>query len=445
MGLDASLALLGLSPRATIDDANQAYDQYHRMIDMFHKDNDTDPEDCQEDLEFLACAYEKAVSYLSDPDRSMASEDGLGKEPGREDSEQWPPADIHFSLPDDGSLADSSPTNVIDLFSEPRKDAVESAVAIITKRLQEAETALADARKAVEAATVELDTASRRLEKTKKARMEAEIVAEAASSRAILLDIEAQRETEEAIAIAKKVRDKLQKTRQAGKQAKLEVDKARQKIEQFTVAEETAAAETVCAKDRLEKAKNDFKSVTHVIVETRAQLRMFEDYGAHAKRMGVSRTAARNVYEPASRGGDRTGEREKMMADLMEIENTLTGRNKAAGAGHPNHHAPSEAAIDGRERRRHDRLYYPDNARPVFSFEGRDIPVLDLSQSGIRLEPDDRMSQSNLVRGSLLFGDLPSMNVAGRVVHHHGEGLGLRLVTRIGNHILDQERRRLSA
>ena len=440
LGLDACLALLGLTHGATIDEANQAYASYHRMIDLFHRDNHADQSDRQEDLEFLACAYEKAVSYLSDPHPPL--EQAVSTQIDEDDR---PAADLHFTLTVADTAEDEPVNEEMELVAHPNKKTVENAVSIISRRMKEAEVALRGAREAVEVATAELDKASNRLEKNKKARLEAEIVAEAASSRAVLLDIEAQRATEEAVAVAQKVRDQLSETRKAGKKAKLEADNARDRIKQFTSAEETAAAEAVCAQDRLEKAKKQLKSITHVIVEARSQLRMFEDYGNQSGRLR-SQTESTNTKSKATVKEDgQTGEREKMMADLLEIENALTNRSNPDTSNDDNRQAQTDVIPNVQERRQHERLYYLDEACPIFTFEGEEIPVLDLSQSGMRLDLDSVVGKSNLVRGDLLFENLPSMKIAGRIVHQNEQGVGLRLVTRIGNHILDQERRRLCA
>ena len=57
MGLEASLKLLDLPPDATVDDANQAYDNLHGMIDRFHLEAGAGERgDRQEDLELLVWA-----------------------------------------------------------------------------------------------------------------------------------------------------------------------------------------------------------------------------------------------------------------------------------------------------------------------------------------------------------------------------------------------------
>jgi hypothetical protein len=63
----------------------------------------------------------------------------------------------------------------------------------------------------------------------------------------------------------------------------------------------------------------------------------------------------------------------------------------------------------------------------------------------MRLEPDAAMAGSRIVRGVIAFSSRPPVKVTGKVVRQDDAGLGLKLVTRIGNHILDQERLRLRA
>jgi hypothetical protein len=82
--------------------------------------------------------------------------------------------------------------------------------------------------------------------------------------------------------------------------------------------------------------------------------------------------------------------------------------------------------------------------RPLFSIDNRLIPILDLSSAGMRLGPDDALARMRIVRGIIAFADQPPIKVAGKVVRQDDSGLGLRLVTRIGNRILEKERRRLN-
>lgn len=450
MGLDASLSLLDLSANDSIDDANQAYTYLHRMIDLFHRDNETDNGDRQEDLELLACAYEKAVSYLSNQDSRLRREEpSATSDPIAGDDR--PAADLHFTINFSSTGDDHSPAHDGRTLPEPDGQIIENAIAIISRRLQEAESGLEAARQAVEAATAAVEAANQRLEKSKQARMNAIIAAKSARSRAMLLEIEAQRATGEALAIAEKARDRVKTARQAAKQANAEADDARDRIRKVTRMEEAAAAEAVCAEARLEEAKQRLKALTHTVVEARSQLRMFDDYGAQTRPLAASIDRSHPAVIPgnppvSSPTADACREtRRQIMSDLAELENSLSAR-KQEPMPSPSPPPRIKAVYDqGQERRRHERLYYPDALRPMFSFEGRSIPVLDLSQTGMGLDPDAVVGKSHLVRGAIVFSGLPTMNVTGRVVRQDGDGLGLRLVTRIGNHILDQERKRLGA
>jgi hypothetical protein len=356
-----------------------------------------------------------------------------------------PSTDFHFTINFDTPEDDPPSVNEINVFSATKNETVENAIAIITRRLQEAESALEDAREAVDAATAAVDDANRRLEKTKQARIEASVAAKSAKSRAMLMDIEAQRAAEEATAIAAKVREQVKAARQAVKEAKIEADKAQDQIQQLTRAEETAAAEAVCAQDHLEKAQQRLKKLTHAIVEARSQLRMFADYGTQSRRLTASASSGMTSSQPVQGVDGRADTREKMLADLLEIENSLMVRRHPATSGISGGLDMADTIDRTDERRQHERLYYPVTQRPMFAYEGRTIPILDLSQTGMGLDPDAVVGQSHLVRGAIVFDNLPTMNVTGRVVHRNEQGLGLRLVTRIGNHILDQERRRLNA
>jgi hypothetical protein len=77
--------------------------------------------------------------------------------------------------------------------------------------------------------------------------------------------------------------------------------------------------------------------------------------------------------------------------------------------------------------------------------DGRSISILDLSPDGMCLEPDPDRPHPRIVRGEIAFAGRRAMPITGKVVRVDDHGLGLRLVTRIGRHILDGERLRLSA
>ncbi len=445
MGLAASLNLLDLSPAATIDDANQAYTYLHRMIDLFHRDNDEPGGERQKDLELLACAYEKAVSYLSDP-RTVAQESSsLVSEEAGDDAP--PTTDLHFTINFANAEKKNAPIDDGPSLHASENDTVENAIAIIFRRLQEAETALEEAREAVVAATTALDSANQRLEKAKDVKMNAMLAAKSAESKAKLMEIEAKRATEEAIAVAEKVRDRVKSANQAAKQAKIEADQAQQKIRQIASLEETAAAEAVCAEDRLEKAKQHFKTLTHTVVAARSQLRMFEQYDGQAR--GAAAPGGSDQPESLSAESVVTeyqmDTQEQILSDLIDIETSLDTMPQEARPTVSDHDAMDVTNDQKEERRQHERLSYPTEERPMFSFGGRRIPIFNLSQRGMGLDADAMLGQSHPVRGAIVFKGAPAMDITGRVVRQDEMGLGLRLVTRIGNHILDRERMRLSA
>jgi hypothetical protein len=456
MGLHASLNLLDLSSDATIDDANQAYTCLHRMIDLFHRDNDGEHGDRQEDLELLACAYEKAVSYISDQDSALDRDNPSQASREMNDGAR-PTTDLHFTINFTGTEDDRLPADehspADDCLSLPEvaNETVDNAIAIISRRLQEAESSLEQAREAVEKATASMDAANRRLEQAKKDRINAMIAAKTAKSRAMLMEVEVKRATEEAIKVAEKVRDQVRAAKQAAKAAKIEADEAQDQIHHVMREEETAAAEAVCAEDRLEKAKQQLKSLTHAVVEARSQLRIFQDYERQLRSPTVSAendheapiSGDMSVLSPSADGFADT--HQQILSDLMEIEAPLNDRHQQRPPAMPDSQEMILSPDQTGERRQHERLSYPKAKRPMFAFEGRTIPVLDLSQTGIGLAFDETVGQSHLVRGAIVFNGLPAINVTGRVVRQDERGVGLRLVTRIGNHILDQERMRLSA
>ncbi len=434
MGLDESLKLLDLSPEATIDEANQAYAYLHQMIDLFHREAaEGDRGNRQEDMDLLTCAYEKAVAYLSDRDPQCpvttpgVSEPFAGVANGA--------ADLHFTInfPDNGT---SPPPDGDTRLTKPDNRAVADALSITARRLQTTETALPEAQVAVESATAVAAAASRRLERAKQARLDAIVSAKSAKSRALLLEIEAKRAMQDAIAVAEKARDRAAAAKTAAHDARVAADKARQRVSRVEKSEKTAAAEVICAEDRLEKEQDRLKHLTLTLLQARQQMKLFE--GAHSDSPWVAdhdlkrhpdRSDARSSTEP-------TGERQQIMADLLEIEASL--KNRAAST-------PPAADVDPSvERRRHERLAYPIGQGPLLAIDGQQVAVLDVSSCGMRLEPSDAMSGQQIVRGRVAFGGKQPINVTGKVIRRDDNGLGLKLVTRIGDHILDKERLRLS-
>ena len=77
--------------------------------------------------------------------------------------------------------------------------------------------------------------------------------------------------------------------------------------------------------------------------------------------------------------------------------------------------------------------------------DGQTVPVLDLSTAGIRVVTNHITVGQSIVRGAIAFHDRQAVQVTGKVIRQDAHGTGVKLVTRIGNHILDQERMRLGA
>jgi len=450
MGLEASLKLLDLPPDATIDDANQAYSYLHRMIDLFHQDAGAGERGGrQEDMDLLTCAYEKAVAYLSDRDPQNGP--SLSIVPPRFSVVDGSPStDLHFTI-NVSSESDKDPfPGDIPSLPEPNARTVEDAISITSKRIQQTESALAVSQKAVESATAAVDVASRRHDRAKQARLAAAIAATSGKNRALLLEIEAKRAMQDAIAVAEKARARVAAARQAAKEAAAEADKARKQASRVKKSEETAAAEAVCAEDLLEKEKVRLKTLTHTLVEARSRMRMFQDTTAAIEKQDAGVDIHPEVVpddrsSSAQAVGGEAAARQRIMRELLEIEASLHARKQDSIPVHVHGTALTGAAEPSGERRQHHRVVYPAGQCPLLSIDGREIPILDLSTTGMRLESDAAITGSRIVRGVISFTSRPPVKVTGKVVRQDDDGLGLKLVTRIGNHILDQERLRLRA
>jgi hypothetical protein len=451
MGLEASLKLLDLPPDATIDDANQAYAYLHSMIDVFHQDDGAGKQaDRREDMELLTCAYEKAVAYLSDRHPGHASSPAIM--PARRSDVDAPEStDLHFTINFNGDRAGDTPPETAPTLPEAHAQPVEEAISITTRRMRQTESALPGAQQAVESATAVVASAHRRYESAKQASLEVIVAAKSAKSRALLLEIEARRTMAEAIALAEKARDRVVAARQAARDAMADAGKAREQVSRVRKSEETAAAEVVCAEDRLEKEKTRLKALTHTLVETRSWMAMFRDTTAAAEkqdpetgsRPGTVLSGTRFASSPPV--DEEAAARQQILSDLLEIEASLDARKRAPVP--PDGSGDCFPTADGpdAERRRTPRLVYPPDRRPVLFMDGRSISILDLSPDGMCLEPDPDRPHPRIVRGEIAFAGRRAMPITGKVVRVDDHGLGLRLVTRIGRHILDGERLRLSA
>lgn len=447
MGLEASLKLLDLPPDATIDDANQAYAYLHSMVDVFHQDDGAGNRgDRREDMELLTCAYEKAVAYLSDrhpPSAAIAPSPRAGG--GGPES-----TDLHFTINFNADTAGDTPPETATDLPEANARPVEEAISITTRRMRRTETALPGAQQAVESATAAVASAHRRYESAKQASLTVIVAAKSAKSRALLLEIEAKRAMADAIALAEKARDRVVAARQIARDAMADAGKAREQVGRVRKSEETAAAEVVCAEDRLEKEKARLKALTHTLIETRNWMAMFRDTSAAVEgqqpeartRPGAAIPDNRSASPPVDGEEDA---RRQIMSDLLEIEASLNARKREPIQTDGNGDFLPTADGPGTERRRTPRLAYPVDRRPVLSMDGRSIPIIDLSPDGMSLEPDPEMPHPRIVRGVITFAGRRAMPITGKVVRADDHGLGLRLVTRIGRHILDQERLRLSA
>ncbi len=444
MGLEASLKLLDLSPDATVDDANQAYAYLHRMIDLFYRDTESPADgNLQDDMDILTCAYEKAVAYLSDPtaERVPVPAEALQQTAGQPSA---PATDLHFTI---NFGDDRTPSGTVDDAMDlpaPNARTVREAIDITRRRLGEVESVLPQAHQAVETATAAATAARQRHERARAASVNAMVNAKAAKTRALLLEVDAKRAMEAAIAVAKKARDRVTAAREAAREAMHAAKQARQQADQVKKSEETAAAEAICADDRLEQARSHLNRMTLNMVEIRKRMNLFQNtggdlnaFGAESAESAPTPPAPAETAEPSS-----AADRQQVIDDLLAIEASLKHRERAH---RPESETPPPAAAVGDEKRTSPRIVYPRHQRPRFTVDGRSIEVIDLSSAGMRLTADDALTRSRIVRGAITIGGRQPLPVTGRVVRQDDSGFGMRLVTRIGNHLLEQERRRLSA
>jgi hypothetical protein len=444
MGQEASLKLLDLAPDATVDDANLAYGCLHRMVDRFHKEADEEDRGSRdEDMELLTCAYEKAIAFISDPHpASGLQESAFSPESKAAAAER---ADLHFTV---NFTADSNKRGATEDESlpEPNQRTIQDAIAITTRRVRQTEAALPEAREAVDAALSAARDAERRHERARQARIDADIAAKSAKSRVLLLETEAKRAMEEAIAVAQKARDRVLAARQAARQANQQAETAIKEAGRVRKSEETAAAQVVCAEDLLEKEKHRLQTLTHALLQTRERMKLFEAAGEGAQNPGKEPSVAPRKRPVDTREDDlQQNDRQRILSDLMEIEASLQSRKQHPDRSPSIAESAKEAVDPDSERRRHPRIVYPPHRCPVLSIEGRSIPIIDMSTAGLRLSPDAAATDLRIVRGAVVFDDGPPVSVAGRVVRRDDRGLGLKLATRIGNRILERERMRLCA
>ncbi|WP_213182084.1 PilZ domain-containing protein [Desulfosarcina cetonica] len=452
MGIEASLKLLDLSPDASLDAAGQAYEHMQQLIDQYHQDSGgADPQARQADLELLSLAYEKVVAHISE--RSAPQTAGREAKPLlRVVSDQKTLADLDFPMDLSDLEAPSRDNESLPVLPESDIQTVEAALSIISRRLNEAEAALPEAQQVVDAATAAVEAANRRHERIRQESINAIVAAKSAKIRALLLEIEAKRSIEKAMAVAEKARERVKAAKRMAKDAMTEADKAQQQVGELKQSEEEAAAEAVKAEKQLEQAKTRLKTLTNRLVETRKRIKISRDNGGELTFHPDGRPggdyldailADRLTLSDAN--SDNAGDQEKILADLREIEASLQGSEVPAK---PSPAAGIKASSNKRhvpERRRQPRISYPTHLRPVLSVDGRTVPIIDLSGSSMGLKTDGNYACPRIVRGMIDFPDRPSVNITGRVVRENGTTTGLKLVTRIGKHILNAEQRRLRA
>lgn len=445
MGVEASLKLLDLQPDATIDDANQAYTDLHRMIDRFHQDNIGEKRGSrQEDMDLLTCAYEKAIAYISDRNPQVASIAGV---PQSADVDANPVSkDLHFTInfPSNGMGYGHHSSRTGSPIPEPDRRTVAEAMSITARRLRETEAALPDAQQAVESALAVVTESDRRHEQARQARLNALVTAKSAKSRALLMEVEAKRAMQEAISVAEKARERAAAARRAADEARVEAEAARQRADRMAKSEETAAAEVICAEDRLDKEKSRLKALTHILVTERDRMNLFQNVQVETPRHSEPSQAPFAGCTGSLETDSAASERQRILDDLLAIESSLKSRRSISRRTAATDTDQREAS-DSYERRAHPRLSYPPDQRPLLCIAGRQIPVVDLSTNGLGLEPDRAIDGLRIVRGEIRLDGRRPVKITGRVVRRDETGLGMKLVTRIGDRILDQERLRLSA
>ena len=97
------------------------------------------------------------------------------------------------------------------------------------------------------------------------------------------------------------------------------------------------------------------------------------------------------------------------------------------------------------ERRASRRLVYPEPTRPVLVLDGATLPVVDLSEHGLRFAapPDGGPDLGDDVTGVVRFQSGPELRVEGTVVRVGDGAIALRFATRLPFAALVSEERYL--
>jgi hypothetical protein len=451
MGLEASLKLLDLPPDATIEDANQAYAYLHQMIDLFHQDTGADNRgDRQEDIELLTCAYEKAVGFLSDRDPRRTPSPATVPS-GSSDNEGPESTDLHFTINFNRDAVENAVPGAAAPLPEPNTRTVEKAVSITTRRLRQAELALPGAQQAVESATAAVDSAKRQHESANRQAWMPSLPPNAPNPERCCwrskpnapwqppLPWRKRRGTVSSLPGRPPRTPGPRRVRPGSRSAA------------FANQRRLPLPKRFVPKIVWKRKKDRLKALTHTLIEGRERMRMFQEPTAAVETQTPEARMPSLAHSPADplslpdAAGSETAAREQILSDLLEIEASLNGRAQPVIPVADNADTSAGADDPAAERRRHPRLIYPSDRRPLLSMGGRSIPISDLSTAGMRLETDHDMDAPRIVRGAITFAGQRPLPITGKVVRADEQGLGLRLVTRIGNHILEREHLRLSA
>jgi len=93
------------------------------------------------------------------------------------------------------------------------------------------------------------------------------------------------------------------------------------------------------------------------------------------------------------------------------------------------------------ERRRYDRVVYAPAARPGFSIADDRHEVLDITQSGIRLQSDTTMPVGSQLEGTLTLMAGGKLAVTARVEWQEGDNVGLSLQRLLPAAVIEREQR----
>jgi hypothetical protein len=449
MGPETSLQLLHLSTGASIEDAYSAYTELQQEISRFHDASEGESgAGFQEDMALLTCAYESAVTFLSENSQSCITVSDRG------DSRPFLNTDLQSTVdPSDAKRAkpaewDKSAAGD-GIFRHADHRTVEEAIAITTRRLNEAESAMPGAQEAVNTAKRLVEKARKRVETAKQANLNTIISAKSAKIRALLLDVEAKKAEKAAHTVAEKARERAVAARKAAEDARQLVDRERQQVIRAKKSEEAATAEVICAEDRMERELLRLKSLEQKLLETRNCMRMFRDttdaFEGDRRKDADHRLV--NTSDLNALGGesnaDGKGVHEPLLAELQQVEVFDDIDNPQTPSESVGETDKENGTDRENERRRYPRIVYPLSRQPNFTIDDHSIPVLDLSSKGMRLGFTEGMDR-RIVRGAIDFpGDEP-LSLIGRVVRKDSGGMGIKLVTQIGKSVLEKERTRLA-